>query len=56
MRSDIVYKGMLTYHTEDEIDDITDSRDMSLRKPGRQRRAGSLVCCSSLGHKELGTT
>ena len=40
--------------TEDEmVEWITDSMDMSLSKPGVGDRQGSLVCCSSWGHKKV---
>ena len=39
------------------LDGITDSMDMSLMStPGVDDGQGSLACCDSWGHKELGTT
>ena len=42
--------------TEDEIlDGITDSMNISLSKLRESEGQGSLVCCSSRGHKESNT-
>ena len=38
------------------LDGITDSMDMSLRKPGDGDGQGSLACCSPWGHKESDKT
>ena len=38
------------------LDSITNSRDMSLSKPGLGEGQGSLVCCSPWGRKESDTT
>ena len=38
------------------LDGITDSRDMSLSKPGVGDGQGGLACCNSWGHKELDRT
>ena len=38
------------------LDGITDSMDMSLSKLGDSKGKGSLVCCSTLGHKKSDTT
>ena len=38
------------------LDGITDSMDMSLSKLRFVQGQGSLVCCSSWGHKELDMT
>ena len=42
--------------TEDEMDGINDSMDMSLSKLGVRDRQGGLKCCDSWGHKEFDTT
>ena len=38
------------------MDDITDSRDLSLSTLGDSEGQGSLACCSPWGRKELDTT
>ena len=35
------------------LDNITDSKDMSLSKLGDSEGQGNLVCCSPRGHKKL---